>query len=348
MARSSAEEYRLEFRAYRRKFLRPLITAHGRWVWREGVIVRLTDASGRIGYGECAPTPGFSKESVEQHLNWLRQADGRITNRAIALVPPKLACLRWALSSARAMLEERLPVPKRIKPLPVAALLPAGRTALDEFSERVDQGYQVFKWKVGVKAPTVEMALLEKLLLRLSTGRLLRLDANGALTLRNWKIWCRHLTALGAANRTIEFFEQPGMFRLDGTNWIKKSPVPVALDESVTGSSAARNKHIKKWPGPLVVKPSLWGDVDEFLRWRKRKDLVYSSVFETSIGFHHILNLAATDERASQRAVGFGTLNAFADDGLQLPVHTPGPELAPARLSSDDFEELWNRLEKKS
>lgn len=348
MARSSAENFHLEFRAYRRKFLRPLVTAHGRWVWREGVIVRLTDASGRVGYGESAPTPGFTREAVADDLNWLRRFGHRLTNQDIKQVPPKLACLRWALSSARAMLEERLPIPKRIKPLPVAALLPAGRAALDELSERVDQGYLVFKWKVGVKAPTVEIGLLEKLLLGLPTKGLLRLDANGALTMRNWKIWCQHLTALGPAKSAIEFFEQPGKFRLDGANWIKESPVPVALDEGVTGSSAARNIYLKKWPGPLVLKPSLWGDVDEFLRWRKRKDLVYSSVFETSIGFHHVLNLAATDERAGQRAVGFGTLNAFADDGLQLPVHTPGPELAPARLSSDDFGEIWNRLEKKS
>ncbi len=346
MLKLPVENYRLEFRAYRRKFLHPLVTAHGRWQWREGVIVRLTDGAGRVGYGESAPTPGFTLETAAEDLTWLRKTDGQLTNQAIEQIPVKLRCLRWALSCARTMLEHRLPAPKNSKPLPVAALLPAGRAALEVLSRRTAEGYRVFKWKVGVKSLRVELALLEQLFARLPAGGRLRLDANGALKMREWKFWCKGLHAFGLATRAIEFFEQPGMFPTNDPNWAKAAPIPVALDESVTGSTARRNHHLQKWPGPLVAKPSLWGDVDEFLRWRPKLDLVYSSVFETSIGLEVLLNLAATDAHASQRALGLGTLNAFADDGLQLPVHSPGPTLAPAKLSSKDFLQLWNRLEK--
>jgi O-succinylbenzoate synthase len=347
MPRTRAENYSLEFRAYRRKFLRPLLTAHGRWSWREGVIVRLTDANGRIGYGESAPTPGFTRETVEQDYAWLQKMAGRLSNPAIEKTPATLPCLRWALSCARAMMENRLPAPKKISPLPVAALLPAGRAALDALPKYLENGYHVFKWKVGVKSPLVEAALLEKLIARLPAHALLRLDANGALNLREWKFWCGALKSLGPATRAIEFFEQPGMFRLDNLRWAATAPVPVALDESVTASSARHHSSLKKWPGPLVIKPSLWSGLDDFIRWRVRTDLVYSSVFETSVGLHILLNLAATDARAGNRALGLGTLDAFADDGLQLPTHAPGPMLAPAKLSSADFLPLWNQLEKK-
>jgi O-succinylbenzoate synthase len=347
MPKLHAENYYLEFHAYRRKFLRPLVTAHGRWRWREGIIVRLTDAVGRVGYGESAPTTGFSEETVVEDLAWLQRNHGNLSSRTIASVPSRLTCLRWALSCARAMAENRLPESKKIKPLQVAALLPAGRTALEALSQRAAEGYRVFKWKVGVKSPKTEIALLEKLLTRLPPGGRLRLDANGALTMHEWKIWCDALKALGKAAGVIEFFEQPGMFRITNTNWAHSSPIPVALDESVTNSSARQNKFLKNWSGQLVVKPSLWGDVNDFLRWRAHKDLVYSSVFETSIGLNVLLNLAATDSLAGQRAIGLGTLDAFADDGLQLPVHAPGPTLVPTKLSSADFLQLWNRLVKK-
>ena len=348
MPRSSVENYRLEFRTYRRKFLRPLVTAHGRWTWREGVIVRLIDAKGHVGYGESAPTPGFSTEVVTQDLTWLRKQGRQVAGIKIQRIPQELACLRWALSCAQAMINGSLPVPKKTKSLPIAALLPAGSEALEVLPLRVKEGYRVFKWKVGVKSPNVEIALLNQLLPLLPTDGKLRLDANGGLTMGEWKIWCAALKALGAKSKAIEFFEQPGMFRLNNPAWTKLSPIPVALDESVTGPSAQKNKLLQKWLGPLVVKFSLWGDLNEFLRWRRqaKADLVYSSVFETSIGLNVLLNLAATDVNARQRALGLGNLNAFANDGLQLHAHVAGPRIASSKLSENDFLKIWNCLEK--
>jgi O-succinylbenzoate synthase len=46
---------RLELRSYRRPFRQPLKTSHGLWSLREGILLRLTDAEGRVGWGEIAP-----------------------------------------------------------------------------------------------------------------------------------------------------------------------------------------------------------------------------------------------------------------------------------------------------
>jgi len=152
--------------------------------------------------------------------------------------------------------------------------------------------------------------------------------------------------------RAVEFFEQP-LPPASGPQGSREqlrlaavSPVPVALDEGVAGWPALRRASAGKWPGPLVVKPSLLGSADDFLRWRAptRADLVYSSAFETSVGLQAALVLAAGDPHAGERALGFGTLEAFGDDGLQLPEHAPGPNLALKKLSSADFVGIWNRL----
>jgi O-succinylbenzoate synthase len=242
--------------------------------------------------------------------------------------------------------------PSRIKPLPVAALLPAGPSALKTLHQLAAEGYRVFKWKIAADHPPVEFSLLEKLLAALPAGGRLRLDANGGLSFRDWAAWCDGLNALGHATRAIEFFEQPWPPPKTNQGWREQirvaatAPVPIALDESVAGLAALRRARIARWPGPLVVKPALVGDLDVFQRWRARThaDLIYSSVFETSVGLHAALCLAASDARAGQRALGFGTLDVFGHDGLQLPAHAAGPWLTPRPLAAEDFLEIWNHL----
>ncbi|HVU37954.1 MAG TPA: enolase C-terminal domain-like protein, partial [Opitutales bacterium] len=189
----------------------------------------------------------------------------------------------------------------------------------------------------------------------LPAGARLRLDANGGLSRREWAAWCDGLNALGPAAQAIEFFEQPLPPATGAACWREQkrlaaiAPVPVALDESVVGWPRA-NAQLTRWPGPLVIKPSLLGEGEAFRQWRSKADadLVYSSVFETSIGLQAALELAAGDAHAGRRALGFGTLQALAGDGLQLPVHAPGPTLALRALGPADFLAVWNRLARLS
>jgi O-succinylbenzoate synthase len=267
-------------------------------------------------------------------------------------VPVRLGGLRWALFCAKEMLAGRLQPPGKLRKLPVAALLPAGPPALPVLLRRKAEGYCVFKWKIGLASPPEEFSLLEQLLAALPAGGRLRLDANGALGRREWSAWCDGLNALGPAARAIEYFEQPFPLATGAAGWREQrrlaavSSVPVALDEGVAEWTAARRTQAARWPGPLVVKPSLLGDGPEFLRWRAKTqaDLVYSSVFETSIGLHAALCLAAGDPHPGRRALGFGTLDAFADDGLRLPAHAAGPTLALRALKAADFLDAWQSL----
>ncbi|HTB63150.1 MAG TPA: o-succinylbenzoate synthase, partial [Opitutales bacterium] len=303
MPTAHADYLRLEYRAYRRKFAQPFTTGGGIWTAREGVIIRLTNADGKVGFGEAAPIPTFTGETAARDLTWLRRAPDEVTAAEIHRIPARLSCLCWAFATARAMLEGRLLPPANIKKLSVAALLPAGRAAIPILDLRVEQGYRVFKWKIGVATPPEEFSLLEKLLSALPTDGKLRLDANGALARREWAAWCDGLNTLGPAASKVEFFEQPlppatgPQCWREQTRLAKVAPVPVALDESVAGWLALKRASVAKWPGPLVVKPALLGNPEDFKRWREQTqpDLVYSSAFETSIGVQAALCLAAGD-----------------------------------------------------
>ena len=120
----------MEYRRYRLAFRAPVRTAHGSWAEREGVLVRLQSESGAVGYGEAAPIPWFGTESAHEVEAACRELGGRVDGARLASVPARLGCLRNALGVARA---ECAGVREKVahKTLGVAALLPAGRAALE-------------------------------------------------------------------------------------------------------------------------------------------------------------------------------------------------------------------------
>ncbi|RRJ99692.1 hypothetical protein Ga0100230_016530 [Opitutaceae bacterium TAV3] len=112
-------------------------TAHGVWREREGLLVRLTNETGQTGFGEAAPIPWFGTESVDEAEACLRDLGGgderaRTTDELLDAVPARLGCVRCALAMARRPAggggEGGMSLQRA---LPVAALLPAGRAALE-------------------------------------------------------------------------------------------------------------------------------------------------------------------------------------------------------------------------
>ena len=71
--------YKFDFRTYQRNFKPPLQTSHGIWDVREGIILRLVDKNGRIGWGEIAPLSWFGSETFEQALEFCQQLPAKIS-----------------------------------------------------------------------------------------------------------------------------------------------------------------------------------------------------------------------------------------------------------------------------
>ncbi len=366
----------LQFRRYRLPLRTSVRTAHEVWVERTGILLRLTDEQGRCGFGEIAPIPAFGTETVEQAEAAVRSLGEWPSDEQLGNVPKTLGCVRHALAAAREQLtpnhtddapenttarpdttvETGTAVgaeqarPEARKYLPIAALLPAGRAALESVAQRAEAGFRVFKWKVGVADFADELALLDDVCAALPKGGRLRLDANGAWDRRQAERWLER-----CADRPIEFVEQPCFApkSVGEAPWRRAEdlllglahdfPTPIALDESLVGDADIERWLGTGWPGWFVLKPTLLGDAREVVAGlaATAANVVFSSALETGVGAQHALRIAFAWP-GDAKALGFGVWPLFTDSRFDGPAATPF--LYRKDVERLDPQNLWNAL----
>ncbi|ODH02699.1 o-succinylbenzoate synthase [Nostoc sp. KVJ20] len=319
-------DYRFEFRPYQRRFLRSLTTNHGKWDIREGIILRLTDESGRVGWGEIAPISWFGSETLEQALDFCRQLPGEITDEIIFSIPDELPACQFGFESACG--SEFFSMPNAPCPMPHAqsfsGLLPSGEAALNQWETLWQQGYRTFKWKIGVYAIADELEIFESLIHTLPASTKLRLDANGGLTYEEANLWlrtCDNLKANAELPIEIEFIEQPlpveqfqQMLELS-----MSYETAIALDESVATLKQLAVCYQQGWRGIFVIKPGIVGSPSRLRKFchQHQIDTVFSSVFETAIARLAALQLVR-ELSQNNRAVGFGIDHFFEQEETWL------------------------------
>ncbi|WP_375512077.1 o-succinylbenzoate synthase [uncultured Nostoc sp.] len=343
-------DYRFEFRPYQQRFVRSVTTNHGNWDIREGIILSLTDESGKIGWGEIAPISWFGSETLEQALNFCRQLPGEITDEIIFSIPDELPACQFGFESAWEMgsgewglvLSEAEVVGSggdkgdnfitlnfctdainRVcthNSLFYSALLPAGEAALNQWETLWQQGYHTFKWKIGVYAIADELEIFDSLIDTLPDFTKLRLDANGGLSYEEANLWlrtCDNFQANAELAIEIEFIEQPlpveqfqEMLELS-----LSYETAIAIDESVATLGQLAACFQQGWQGIFVIKPGIVGSPSRLRKFchQHKIDTVFSSVFETAIGRLAALRLAAELSR-NNRAVGFGIDHFFEQE----------------------------------
>jgi O-succinylbenzoate synthase len=330
-------DYRIEHRRYRLRFRVPVRTAHGPWFEREGLLVRLEGADGRVGYGEAAPLESFIRESVEDDESVCRSLGGFVRADQIDSIPAGYPALRNALASAKNRTD-----PKATPAFPVAALLPSGRACVAIARDRCALGFRTFKWKVGVADAADERILLDDLLAQLPSGSRVRLDANGA-----WDRRCAEKWLSFCADRPVEYVEQPVPAEPDAEDLLvglsRDYPVPIALDESAASQEQIIAWIERSWPGVYVIKPSLLADPAAVMARLSAAgaDVVFSSALETAVGARSALAYAFAWS-GPRRALGFGVWPLFED------ARFDGPALAPffkwEDVASMNPESVWNAL----
>ncbi|MBN3899688.1 MAG: o-succinylbenzoate synthase [Nostoc sp. NOS(2021)] len=313
--------YQFKFRPYQRRFLRSLTTNHGKWDIREGIILHLTDESGKVGWGEIAPISWFGSETLEQALDFCRQLPGEITDEIIFSIPDELPACQFGFESAQEWRIEFFSMPHTQS---FSALLPAGEVALNQWETLWQQGYRTFKWKIGVYAIADELEIFESLIHTLPAFTKLRLDANGGLSYEEANLWlwtCDNLKANGELAPEIEFIEQPlpveqfqQMLELS-----MSYETAIALDESVATLGQLAACYQQGWRGIFVIKPGIVGSPSRLRKFchQHQIDTVFSSVFETAIARLAALQLAAELSR-NNRAIGFGIDHFFEQEDTWL------------------------------
>lgn len=285
----------LSWQVYRFPLHQPLHTAHGLWTVREGIRLWLRNEEGCVGYGEIAPIPWFGSETLASAIAFCEQLPAQLDYATIRAVPPQLPATQFGFEAAWLDLQQPL---RPAADLCYSQLLPTGEAALQG-----PKTNRVYKWKIGVYPWPDEQAWLRELLGQLPGGARLRLDANGSLD----RATTEQLINLCPCDR-VELIEQPLADPIAMWDLAAQSPIPIALDESV--SSLAGLQQWQEWPGIFVIKPAIAGFPSDLVPLCQGRDIVISSAIETLEGRRIVLGLT---QSLSQRALGFSTTSWFAE-----------------------------------
>ena len=325
-----------QFRPYQRRFKQALQTSHGVWAVRDGILLRLADAAGTVGWGEIAPIPWFGSETIAQALEFCHQLPLELSQEIIFSIPDTLPACQFAFESAwNDTQSPPSPLSSPLSPLPslpYSALLPAGKAALHTWKLLWEQGFRTFKWKIGVHAIALELEFLHVLTHHLPKAAKLRVDANGGLSGDEALRWLQICDAVNAApnpSAEIEYIEQPlppaqfqAMQALS-----QQHQTSIALDESVATLQQLQVCYENGWQGIFVIKPAIAGSPSRLRQFCQIHaiDAVFSSALETAIGRQAGLALAR-DLANPDRALGYGTTHWFDD------------------AEAGSFEQLWLTL----
>ena len=313
---------------------------------REGLLLRLSGDEGSEGWGETAPLPGFSEESLDQAIVQLRRLAGSLIGRQVAddwtdrdgvfgrelegVAPAPsvrfgLESAVWnlyAASSGKTLPELLTPQPGAT--VPVNGLLSGTpEVVLEEARHLGNGGYQAVKLKVGALAVAEDVRLVRALGEELGDAISLRLDANRAWGYEEAAEFVR-----GAAR--FEYIEEPLAEPARMPDLVREFGVPVALDESLVGIEPEELEE-HGYARAVVLKPTLLGGVSRTLRMAGRAlrlgmRPVLSSAYESGVGMAALVALAA-GIGARPVPAGLDTYRALAQDVLVTPLGLPAPSV---------------------
>jgi len=182
---------RVEVHALKVPLLRPYRLAFGDLTAFDTLLVELTDAEGRHGFGEATLLSGYGDESMDTAWPLARQLADAVAGQGpdvlrsrLEAIAPGAPFTATAFATALDMLHGSpalaLAQPARV---PLLALLNAdeGGDTEREFEALLQQGYRTVKLKVGL--PGVDDAERIRRVQRVVAGRArIRIDANQAFT----------------------------------------------------------------------------------------------------------------------------------------------------------------------
>lgn len=254
---------------------------------RDGLFICLQEGE-RTGWGEIAPLPGFSLETLEAAesalLTW-----ARAWRQGEEVAGPSLPSVAFGVSCALAELNDELPTSADYRAVPLCSGDP------DELFARLASlpGEKVAKVKVGLYE-AVRDGMVVNLLLEAIPELTLRLDANRAWTPLKAQQFAKYVNP--DYRQRIAFLEEPCKTRDDSRAFAAETGIAIAWDESLREADF----RFEAEPGvrALVIKPTLTGSlqkVQEQVAAAHALGLtaVISSSIESSLGLTQLARIAA-------------------------------------------------------
>ncbi len=307
-----------------------VVLRHQRLKTRDGLLVHLQQGE-RHGWGEIAPLPEFSSETLDQ----AQQATQAWLTHWLAGAQPDedaLPSVAFGISCALAELEQRLPLAADYRTAPLCTGDPDALFALLDALP----GDKIAKIKVGLYEAVRDGMIVNVLLEALPDLRL-RLDANRSWTRAKADGFARYVNP--AWRDRIAFLEEPCKTPDESRAFAEETGIAIAWDESVREPGFA----VRAEPGvaAIVIKPMLTGSLTrcrQLVRQAQQAGLtaVISSSIESSLGLSQLARIAHW--LTPDTVPGLDTLNLMQ---AQLLRAWPGSDLP--LLDVDTLECLWRR-----
>lgn len=256
---------------------------------RQGVLVNLIDQEENSGWGEIAPLPIFSRETLKDSLEELNQKQDKIMKidwtesncleeiEKLNLLPS----VSFGIESALLSILD----PISNYPVLTSALLMGSTEEILKLAElRLKGGYTSAKLKVG----HLNFEEAAKIIHQIKDKFCLRIDVNRAWT----------------TSESLHFFEQ---FPLNTFDYVEEPfqdpndlavfPHPLAVDESFPQDLSLEQLEALPTLKALIYKPTIQGGLLNCLplyEWTKKRgiELVLSSSFESTLGLDCIASIA--------------------------------------------------------
>lgn len=269
---------------------------------RKGIWIQMVDELGKQGWGEVAPLPGWSLETLSSVIEQLEQIKQELIKRwwtkenclAQILELKLFPSVAFGLESALLSLLDPL-VDSAL--LSSALIMGSFEEMREQIKEREKEGFKVLKLKIGALSLEEAETLLSGLIGRFQ----LRVDVN-----RKWETETSLSFFSQFDQDSFEYVEEPFADPKD----LIKFPLPLAVDESFPQDLSFEQLEKLSMLKALIYKPTLQGGMAHYLpvyEWASSSgvDVVVGSSFESRIGLAAAADLAR--RLRVQRAVGLGT-----------------------------------------
>jgi len=315
---------------------------------RDGLLICIT-CDNHQGWGEISPLPGFSLESlndaIEQAItysNFYLNEQFSPLNLTLTNVWPSVQ-FGFELGEYNQNILHHSPK----HPIFIESCMLMTPELLEKNSNQLNEpirnGYKAVKIKVGAKLLNQDINLVHRVC-EANPDIELRIDAN-----RSWSL-SESLDFVGEMRSVpISFIEEP-LKDIHGLGeFTQRSPIPLALDETLRESEAEK---FIEYAQVYILKPSLYGGISDSLKiiddaLFTGKRCIISSSYETGIGMNGLLELACN---LPDEIHGLDTYRIFKEDIFKSPSPLIGPNIELHRnsikkndLNFDVIEKVWER-----
>ena len=346
----------IEIFRYDLPLIRPVFIGKNSMCVRSGIVLRIKDETGHMGYGEVAPLAGFHYETIDQALTQLfhvkhllvgeeipdniAKLDGSFEDLLgrLGLLPSvrfgmEVALLNLLADRTGVAFHELISDAVHNEVYINGLLMGDCDTVKEDAAYMARQGYRSIKLKVGHQSVTSDINMVKEVRGIIGRGISLRLDAN-----RAWPL--DKAVAFGQAVKEydIEYIEEPvddpDMFSI----FFRKTGIGVALDESF---DPARSKFFMTDPAikGLILKPSFLGGLEKTVKLiGEARALgvfpVISSAFYSGIGLSALAMVTAAFIPEGT-AMGLDTYRLMKEDLLVKPFRASHGRIDIVQISAD-------------